>query len=234
MLHNAPLLRAAIGLPGGNDIFTKLLLHCDGAAGSTIFLDSAFGAVPHVMTANGNAQVDTARSVFGGCAFLSDGTSDYLTSPNSADWDLGTAGAGDFTIDFWVNFNSTTGQQGLMGADNGVGTTGWEILVSAGGNFLIVTQNSTVFNTAWSRSTNIWYHVAIVRRGAVITVYINGTSLGTATDGSWQSGANGLIIGTGNTGLVQGFINGWMDEIRISKGVARWTSAFIPPTRRYF
>src|SRR3990167_7740340 len=73
---------------------TSLMLHMDGADASTTFTDETGKTV----TANGNAQIDTAQSKFGGAAALFDGAGDYLTVSGSADWDLGT---GDFTIDFW-------------------------------------------------------------------------------------------------------------------------------------
>ena len=78
------------------DEYTKLLLHCDGADGSTTFIDSATGKT---ITASGNAQIDTAQYKFGGASGLFDGTNDFLYTPNHADFTFGT---GDFTIDFWV------------------------------------------------------------------------------------------------------------------------------------
>jgi len=75
-----------------DDSYTKLLLHMDGADGSTTFTDEA----GHTVTANGNAQIDTAQNVFGGASGLFDGSSGYLTVPDSEDWNFGT---GDFTFD---------------------------------------------------------------------------------------------------------------------------------------
>src|SRR3990167_5305793 len=78
-----------------------LMLHMDGTDGATTFTDSSDNA--KTMTAVGNAQIDTAQSKFGGASGLFDGTGDWLTTPDSTDWDLGT---GDFTIDFWIRFSS--------------------------------------------------------------------------------------------------------------------------------
>lgn len=81
------------------DTYTKLLLHCDGTDGSTTFSDN--GVTGHTVTANGNAQIDTAQSKFGNASGLFDGTGDYLTIPDHADWNFGT---GNFTIDAWIRF----------------------------------------------------------------------------------------------------------------------------------
>ena len=82
------------------DSYTKLMLHMEGSDGSTTFTDEIGKAV----TANGNAQIDTAQKKFGAASGLFDGTGDYLTLANSNDWSFGS---GDFTIDFWVNHATT-------------------------------------------------------------------------------------------------------------------------------
>jgi hypothetical protein len=84
----------------GNDAFTKILLHMDGTNGSTTFTDTNAGGSAHTWTANGNAQISTAQSKFGGASGLFDGTGDYITTPDHADY---TLGSGDFTIDLWFN-----------------------------------------------------------------------------------------------------------------------------------
>ena len=75
------------------DIYTKSLLHFNGADASTTFTDESGKA----WTASGHAQIDTAQSVFGGASGLFDGTDDYIYAADSDDWNLGTL---DFTVDF--------------------------------------------------------------------------------------------------------------------------------------
>ena len=98
-----PGLGAPIGLIGGGvpDVNTLLLLHCNGADTSTTFIDSSRSH--KTVTPNGNSQIDTAQSKFGGASSLFDGTGDYLSVPDSEDWNFGT---GSFTFDFWVRFNA--------------------------------------------------------------------------------------------------------------------------------
>jgi hypothetical protein len=86
---------------GGNDSFTKLLLHCDAADGTTTFTDSS--AAAHTITPGGNAQIDTAQAKFGASSVLFDGTGDFLVADGHADFAFGT---GDFAIDFWLRPNA--------------------------------------------------------------------------------------------------------------------------------
>lgn len=210
---------------GGNDAFTKLLLHCDGVDGSTAFTDVSASA--HTVTANGNAQVDTAQSKFGGASALFDGTSDSLSMAASSDWDLGAVGSGDFTIDFWVRFNVVASQQRLISAG-----TGWELYMASATSIGLWTAPATQTTWAWTPSTGTWYHVALERVTNVLRLYVNGTSLGDGTDRDMGSASNSLYIGTYVNGST-GPLNGWMDEIRVSKGIARWTSNFTPPASAY-
>src|SRR3990167_5787652 len=108
---------------------TKLLLHMDGADASTTFTDE----VGHVFTPAGNAQIDTAQSKFGGASGLFDGTGDYITTPNSADFDPGT---GSFTAEMWIRPAALTGIDGeghyLIGnVDFATGSLGWVLNINA-------------------------------------------------------------------------------------------------------
>jgi hypothetical protein len=91
------------------DSYTKLLLHFDGVNGATVFVDSA---ASRPVNAFGNIQINTAQYKFGGASGIFDGSGDYLTLVDSDDWYFG---AGDFTIDFWVKFDSLTNLQVFAG-----------------------------------------------------------------------------------------------------------------------
>jgi len=220
----------------GNDSYTKLLLHCNGVDESTTFTDDS--ASSHTITANGDAQIDTAQKKFGTGAILLDGTGDYLSIPDSSDWDFGS---GDFTIDFWIRFNAfVTGYNGIF--DQFANTRAWACSyhTSDGLYFNWSTNGSSVSGEprAWTASLNTWYHIAIVRNGTVVKLFVDGTQLGSdvsiGTDIIYNSNV-ALFIGAYHTGDIttDGYINGWMDEIRISKGIARWTSNFTPYTSEY-
>lgn len=215
--------------PGGNDSYTKLLLHADGT-GAT-FTDSS--ASNHTITANGDATQSSTQSKFGGKSAYFDGTGDYLSTPDDADWALGT---GDFTIDCWVYFTkSLSSDQGLVGQGSSSSsqwalywdpTQGIKFFSQTGGTtYININQGGT---SGWS--TNTWYHIAVVRNGNSFIIYRDGTSVASGTDAdSVDNTSATLNVGVGN----QQYFGGYMDEIRISNGIARWTGNFTSPTSAY-
>lgn len=89
----------------GIDAYTVLMLHMDGTDEGTTFTDSSTSA--HTVTANGQTNTEIGQSMFGSASGQFDGTDDYLSIPDSADWNFGN---GDFTIDFWVYSINSSGQ----------------------------------------------------------------------------------------------------------------------------
>jgi hypothetical protein len=215
------------------------------------FLSSMVGATYAVaapsrtaktITAIGNAQVDTAESEFGGASALFDGTGDYLDVGATSDFAFST---GNFTIEAWIyntkasstrksgifskrNFdNINAGGWGLYLTTND-GKIGWEQLFSGGSTFEIST----------TISANTWYHVAVVRNGTAMAIYVDGTSRASWTDSTDYSNVNQLKIGTfsdsteGNTPTNSVAWQGNIDEMRISS-VARYTAGFTPSTSAF-
>lgn len=205
------------------------------SAGSIGYRPAGTGA--HTVTSNGGAFIDTSQSKFGGASgkFVAS-SSQYLSIPDSADWYFGT---GDFTIDFWVRFNTLPGVSGEMdlyaqqtdgthrlffGLENVGGTYKWRVTSDDGG---INIENATAI------STGTWYHVALVRSSSSWYIFQAGTQIGTTYTGS---GAIGDYSGALNIGRNPGgvyYLDGWLDEYRVSKAVARWTSNFTAPTAAY-
>jgi hypothetical protein len=223
---------------GGNDANTVLLLHCDGTNGSTTFTDSSPSG--HTMTAVGGATISTALSVFGGAsANLPSASTSGITTPDASDLDLGS---GDFTIDFRVNFASTTTDMDLIGqCDNPFAPVdcAWRIIRTNFNNSLYFQfstngTSATSFLKSWTPSTSTWYHVAIVRSGSNLYHFVDGTQLGTTSTISgtaWNSTVP-LCIGFVDAVNKINPFNGNVDEVRVSK-VARWTSNFTPPPSAY-
>lgn len=227
----------------GIDGNTVLLLHCDGSDGATTFTDISDSI--HAITAVGNAQVDTAQSKFGGAALLCDGTGDYLTVPDHANFNFGT---GNFTWDFWVRFASLSNEDGLIGISNsasGQDTANMTTLrldPSAGStniNFRVDEASSTLidFNGAHGMVADTWYHVALVRgwggNANDWAITVAGSSIVTLTDADpWPDFTSGFYMGFSARAGNQ-YLNGWMDEIRVLKGEAGWTANFTPPTEAY-
>lgn len=200
-----------------------LLLHCDGVDGSTTFTDSEI--TPKTVTPNGDAQIDTAQSKFGGASALFDGTGDYLTLADSADWDFGT---GDFTIDFWVQFNSAVTGQTFIDRNNGVQFS----VQFQGGNLQTVINAVAVYSNAWAPLANTWYHIAVTRNGSNLRMFVDGTQIGTTQSNSSDiQGTDGIVIG--GIKAASALFNGWIDELRIIKGRADYTANFSLPTSAY-
>ena len=213
---------------GGIDSYAKLMLHTNGTNGSTTFTDSSSGAF--TVTASGNAHIDTAQSKFGGASGVFDGTGDYLSVAGNSAFDLGT---GDFAIDFWVRFNAFENSTLIdVGSNSGV-----RLYITDSKVLQAILNNSAVLNTgALSLSTGVWYHLALTRTGTSLRFFKDGTQVGsTITDSTSLGGgtANGVKIGDG-TGAYAGLdFNGWIDELRISKGSSRWSANFTPPSGEY-
>lgn len=211
----------------GIDGYTKLLLHCDGIDESTTFTDSSNSN--HTVTANENAQIDTAQKVFGDSALLCDGAGDNLSIPDSADWDFGS---GDFTIDCRIRFNSVAGNQSFFTRE--VSSVSYFYIAKEGSNIRFRDYGGSYDSTfAWSPVADTWYHFAITRSGNSIRCFIDGTQIGSTQTFTGSFIDRSVLLRIGTFPLASYYLNGWMDEIRVSKGIARWTSNFTPPTEAY-
>ena len=229
------------------DSYTKLLLHMNGESGTTTFNDSASTpktvtrhdtAYQYKVSATGNAAISTAQKKFGSGAGSFDGSGDSLTIPNLGDW---TFGSGNFTIDFWVRFNSVSSIQTVLAKRGNASTYGpFVFLYNTSGSALKLYSSSS--GSSWnisngvdiltSPTTGTWYHIAVVRNGSSIKGYANGTkTLDITSSANLIDDGYGLSVGME---LDSNFpFNGYLDDLRISKGVARWTADFTPPTAEY-
>ena len=205
-----------------------LLAHMDGTDASTTFTD----VKGHTLTAVGNAQIDTAQSKFGGASGLFDAAADYVSSADSADWNLGS---GDFTIEAWVRFNTTATDKTIVSQFGASGNRGWNLHLKAGPSLSLqyTTDGSTLqyIDNSWSPSTGQWYHAAMSKSGTNTYMFIDGTQIGTTQtlSGTLYNSTIDLNIGGYNNGA-GGFWDGWIDELRITKGVARYTANFTAPS----
>ena len=198
---------------------TVLLLHCDGTDGSTTFTDSSIGG--KTVTANGSAQIDTAQFKFGGASGLFNGSTDYLSLSDHADFDFGT---GDFTVDFWLRVKTDNTHLPFITRNN---TTDFVITKQSGTRTVHLGGTQSTFG-AWSPTLDTWYHIAVVRSGTNLYWFENGVQQGsTATNAGNANSTVDLYIGR-NVSLGT-YFTGWFDEIRIVKGSAVWTSNFTPP-----
>jgi len=215
-----------------DDSNTKALLHMDGADASTTFTDES----GKTWTPAGSAQIDQGFQKFGTGSGMFNGSSDYLTTPDSTDFDLGEV----WTIDFWVRFNSRTGNQCFLHQYEG-GLRFYTFRIDATNNNLRMRfyygaeYGQWVTSTNPTINTNTWYHIAYVRNGASRYIFLDGVSQALTTVNAHVG--NITLAGQANLARNQDlggeYINGWIDEFRLSKGIARWTANFTPPTSAY-
>jgi hypothetical protein len=204
---------------------TSLLLHMDGTSGSTSFTDSGPNAL--TVTAVGNAQISTTQSKYGGSAGYFDGTGDYLTIANYGS--LFTFGTGDFTVEAWVYVTSSG--------------TSFSFLLTEGfsTDFAFYVDNtrlgmwdgvsSSYYSSADSVPLNQWVHVAFSRSGGFIRGFVNGVLTGSVSNSRNMTNSQAVRVVASST--YPNSSTCYVDELRVTKGVARFTSNFTPPTKAY-
>lgn len=203
----------------------SLYLKMDGANGSTTFTDSSPNAL--AVTAVGNAQISTTQSKYNGSAGYFDGNGDTLTIPANTVFALGT---GDFTIEGWFySLTSGTSLRGMIDFRTAATGTNGLMLRENDNGFLVYLNSATLLSTATGRVANQWQHVALVRQGTTVTLYVNGVSQTTATSSTNLTDNIMRISGFVDTQSSVYAYNGYIDELKITKGVARYTSAFTSP-----
>ena len=182
----------------------------------------------------GDVKISTTQSKFGGSSMYFDGTGDYLTAPSG--YDL-TVGGGAFTIEAWVYLTGvqtqTYGYQ-IAGTYPASGN-GWAIVInrSAGGEGIAWANGSPVgIQVSYNSylNTNQWYHIAIVRTSTASNgtkIYLDGVAVATGTDATNDAVLQTLYIGS--QGPSACFWPGYIDDLRITKGFARYTANFTPP-----
>lgn len=214
------------------DSYTKLLMHFNSPVdGSTNFTDET-GKTVYTYD---NVQLDTAQKVFGKSSALFDGSGDKLTLSDSTDWMFEDK---DFTIEFWARFNSIAGTQDII-SQYADATHYWEVQYVSSLFSFSYKYGATVasFSCAWTPTTATWYHVAITRNGTTCKIFLNGVSQSLTESGTTVGATNLLnisaILRIGCFTATTNWFNGWLDELRVSKGIARWTTDFTVPIREY-
>ena len=159
---------------------------------------------------------------------------DYAGVSNSADFDFGT---GDFTIDWWEYRLANSSACSAVCRDNN-SYTGYLLGYCDGNSHLQVYMTSTgsSWNMASAKSLgnlqlNGWHHFAIVRSGNIFYTFQDGVQKDTWSSAlAPRTGTSDMLICdyAGYTGFP-----GYMQELRVSKGIARWTSGFTPPSSPY-
>lgn len=214
----------------GDTLASGTIASVDGSyvylTGAAWGFDTVTTRTAKIISVLGNTNVDTAVKKYGTGSAKFDGTGDVLTIPSNEDFAFGT---GTFTIECWVRLNTLTGTQILFDFRND-GTTPSSyapILTSVSGTLTYQTlAGNRIVGTTLTTST--WYHVALARSGSSTKLFLDGTQVG-----STYTDTNAYIQGPLTIGSQYNSsnpVNGYIDDIRISKGIARYTTSFVAPT----
>lgn len=189
----------------------------NGVDNGTSFIDECGKTVQAV---SGNICTKTGVFKFApSSAYFPGATNDGLSFTASADFLF----PGDLTVDFWARFSSLPSSTFFT-----VNNTALKLMWAS--NSLSIFALADAISVAWTPIADIWYHIALVRTGGVFKVAVNGTFLSVAWSKSGSAGSDTAPLFLGSTGSGQ-YFNGYMDEFRMSNGIARWTKNFSPPKK---
>jgi hypothetical protein len=214
-----------------------LLLGFEGADAATATSDES-PAANGAGTFAANAQLDTAQKKFGSSSLLLDGNGDWISWADNADWEFGS---GDFTIEAFVRFSASSGFRTIVSHSDSF-TSGWIFDYASGTDLRFACGGSAgdfFFQRTWSPTLSTWYHVCVERSGNTFRQYVDGSKLGSSGtySGSIDNAPQELRVGSLNNGGGFGgnYFDGWVDELRITKGVARYASdsGFTVPSAAY-
>ena len=191
-------------------------------------------AMMNNMETIGDAKLSTAVSKFGGSSMSFDGTSDYLSTYNPS-YSL-SVGSGDFTYECWLYVNSLPGTVTAvyhLKNDAALATTVFVLEITPTGAISISTGLAIIANgTSGKITTGSWIHFAFVRTSGVFKTFFNGTQDISTSNTTTYNGTY-LQIGAFRYTAYDFSLNGYIDDLRITRGVARYTANFTPPTEAF-
>ncbi len=217
-----------------------LLLHCDGSNGGSTFTDNS--PSPKSPTLIGSPTTSTTQKKWGASSMSFGGSADALSYAHSTSLNLAS---GDFTIEAWVYVTSLATTRTLVQKDQSYGTTFTSYAIQIGTNGSLAgsvgtgngaSYSQTISSSASAITTNTWTHVAFTRSGTSLKLFVDGALAASATQtGTPADGGKAMLIGRypAGGGSADAWFAGYIDDLRITKGVARYTAAFTPDARAF-
>jgi hypothetical protein len=223
--------------------FTPPTAPLTAVTNTAILLNNTNGAIfDNAMMNNletvGNAQISTSVVKYGTGSLAFDGTGDYIVSALAATPNL-NLGAGSFTLEFWVNPTALVNEARMVTIEVPSSTTVGVIMGGGGSggsnNDVQVNQfgAGTLLNASAVLSTGTWVHIAVTYNGTTSTLWVGGISKNTYA-GSVFPNSNCYVTMGGSVNYSSSTFNGYLDDIRITKGFCRYTTTFTPPTAAFF
>jgi len=180
----------------------------------------------------GNAQISTSVVKYGTGSMAFDGSGDGLQPNNQQNFTFGT---GNFTIEFWVYLN-TSSQSCAIYDSRPTSTSGIYPTIRVNSGVVYYYTNGSTRITGPTLAASTWYHIAVSRVGGTTIMFVNGNQVGTYADtNTYLNGTNRPLIGADGYDNFSGsnYLNGYVDDLRITNGYARYWFNFQPPAAPY-
>ena len=218
----------------------SLLLHFDGSDEATTTTDD--GPDERTITLAGNAQLDTAQKKFGTASLLLDGNGDLASAADDGDFDFGS---GDFTVEGFFRISSLGNNAFFSHWENGDAAGQSFYLVHFNGSDTLrfayrLTTGLVESSYTWEPSADTFYHIAVVRYGTTLKVYIDGVAVisDSVSTTSLIASEDPFRIGAFNDATTASPTLEWefaghVDEVRVTKGQARYIANFVPTTSAF-
>lgn len=201
--------------------------------------DQYWSSVTMLLKASGSSAVDATgrHTSFAGSYTTSTSTKKYNAASLSFSSTYLTVGDGasdfafnsDFTVEMWIYPTSVSGAR-MIYDGRPLSTNGAQPIFFLSDGTMVYQDNSGNFTGSGTVSANQWSHVAMCRSGTTIRLFLNGVLQGSATKSTNITNTTGRPMIGGDGASNSGNWAGFMDEIRVTQGVARYTAAFTPPT----
>lgn len=216
--------------------YVSFLLRCRGTEGSRILVDESLSRLP--ITQVGSPRITSSQALRNpGCLEL-EGSGSYLSLPDASAFEFLAA---DFTVEAWMMIRRHFSDPIIVGQwGNSTATQAWLFNYQTPADlsrtelqFAYTTGVATfrVYTVATPLPTMRWLHLAACRSGASLRMFVNGVQIGTtfnsSTDTIRTAPTNAVLIGHKTDS--PSFVNGFIDSVRVTKGVARYQSNFSPP-----
>jgi hypothetical protein len=204
---------------------------------TSLLLNFANAGIYNAVSSNvietvGNAQVSTVQSKWGGSSIAFDGSGDRLVSAPSP---LNVLDSGNFTIEFWLYPNNTaSAYRALVSSENYPSTTGgWTLYQNGTSIEFWITGSLILGSGSLAITASTWQHLALCRASGTLRLFINGTSIASVSNSTSLTGRQIWIGDNNSSGGGLYFYNGYIDDLRITHGVARYITNFTAPTQAF-
>lgn len=231
IVYPGDLKTVEIGIGALQSRSIRLLMHCDGADGSSVVTDDSLQRLPITVV---GAKIGTAQSKFGGSALRLDGAAGHVYMPNQAAFRL----LSDFTLASWVWVDpASTAEFKMLLSQRSAGSTGWGLYVGESGHILLQGNLGSVgyLITATGLVQKArWHHVAVSRNSGVIRIFLDGIqrASASASELAWATDTDSpFCVGFQRVGSTYPLL-GWVDEIFVAD-VGLYTGDFPLPVAPY-